>query len=342
MLSVCVPTYNGATYLTACLDSILSQSFADFEVVIVDDGSSDETPEIIRKFAALDARVKTIHNDKNLGLVENWNRCIDLAQGEWIKFVFQDDVLSADCLHEMQLAASDGVRFVACNRKFQFESGTTDQTRRFYLDHKLLVETLFANRTSTTAQEFAALACERIGANLVGEPTCTLIHRSVFEELGRFNPDLIMSCDLEYWLRIGIHVGIRFIQRELVTFRVHARATSALNRRDRQYRMNVIDDLLIWHDVVHHATYAPIRDAACARTPPVPLKRILSRKAHEARVTAERMDRARAPRERSVLADWRACTARYPALRVGGVNHFVWCVRNQGVAEAAKRGLLEN
>ncbi|MBA3705767.1 MAG: glycosyltransferase family 2 protein, partial [Bacteroidetes bacterium] len=74
LISVCIPTYNGERYLKECLDSILSQSYTNIEIVIVDDCSKDSTIAIIEKHKASDARIRVHKNENNLGLVSNWNK----------------------------------------------------------------------------------------------------------------------------------------------------------------------------------------------------------------------------------------------------------------------------
>src|SRR5437899_12562971 len=97
-VSICIPTYNGAAHLAPCLESALNQTWTDFELLIVDDASSDDTVAITEACAARDRRVRVARNPRNLGLVGNWNRCLELAKGTWIKFLFQDDLLSPACL----------------------------------------------------------------------------------------------------------------------------------------------------------------------------------------------------------------------------------------------------
>src|ERR1051325_8445652 len=97
-VSVCVPTYNGSAYVGDCLRSIQAQTFDDFEILVVDDDSDDQTWEIVAQYGKADARIRSVTNPRRLGLVGNWNRCVELSRGEWIKFVFQDDVLKRNCL----------------------------------------------------------------------------------------------------------------------------------------------------------------------------------------------------------------------------------------------------
>ena len=101
IVSVCIPTYNGSLFLRECLDSVLNQTFQDIEVVVVDDVSTDDTVSIVEEYMRSDKRVRLFVNKKNLGLVQNWNRCVDLAKGEWVKFVFQDDIIMPSCISRM-------------------------------------------------------------------------------------------------------------------------------------------------------------------------------------------------------------------------------------------------
>jgi len=125
-ISICVPTYNGGKYLRECIDNILSQTFGDFEVVIIDDDSMDDTVDIVNSYAAVDGRIRLYQNAKNLGLVENWNRCFDLAQGEWIKFVFQDDKVDPQCLEILFQRSRVDVPFTTCQRNFIYEDITVE------------------------------------------------------------------------------------------------------------------------------------------------------------------------------------------------------------------------
>src|SRR5215468_6023153 len=93
-VSVCIPTYNGAAYLSECLESVMRQTFAAIEILIVDDGSSDSSASIAQQYTRADKRIRLFVNKKHLGLVSNWNHRVDLASREWIKFVFQDDILA--------------------------------------------------------------------------------------------------------------------------------------------------------------------------------------------------------------------------------------------------------
>ena len=131
-VSIRVPTYNGSQYLGPCLDSALAQTCADFELVVVDNGSTDATPDIVRRYAETDARIRVWWAERNLGLVANWNRCVELARGEWVKFLCQDDLLEPSCLDEMLRASRSGVDLVVARRGLLFEDGTPATIREKY------------------------------------------------------------------------------------------------------------------------------------------------------------------------------------------------------------------
>ena len=87
-----VPVYNGSRYLAETLDSLLAQDFADFELIISDNASTDDTPRICAAYAARDRRVRCVRNDRNLGAAGNYNRLVLLARGRYFKWASADDV----------------------------------------------------------------------------------------------------------------------------------------------------------------------------------------------------------------------------------------------------------
>src|SRR5579863_4981502 len=98
VISICIPTYNGEKYLSECLYHVLNQTYSNFEVIICDDCSTDNTTEIINSYQQKDNRIKIFRNERNLGLCGNWNRCVEHSSGKWIKFIFQDDWMNDNCL----------------------------------------------------------------------------------------------------------------------------------------------------------------------------------------------------------------------------------------------------
>ena len=130
MISVIVPVYKVEAYLQECVDSILAQSYNDFELILVDDGSPDRCGEICDGYAAQDSRVRVIHQ-KNQGLSGARNSGMDVALGEYITFIDSDDMVSPQYLALLlQAAESSGADFSVCRTRI-FADGQ-DPKRKSY------------------------------------------------------------------------------------------------------------------------------------------------------------------------------------------------------------------
>ena len=113
-ISVIVPVYRAEAYLHACIDSILSQTFSDFELILVDDGSPDGCGAICDDYAARDSRVRVIHQE-NQGQAAARNHAFSIAKGEWVCFVDSDDAVHPQMLERLgQAAAESGAAMSMC------------------------------------------------------------------------------------------------------------------------------------------------------------------------------------------------------------------------------------
>ena len=110
-LSIGLPVYNGERYLRQALDAILTQSFSDFELIISDNASTDQTAEICQEYALKDARIRYVRQSENLGAADNFNYVFTQARGEYFKWAAHDDLLEPDFL-EACIAVLDSDPFV--------------------------------------------------------------------------------------------------------------------------------------------------------------------------------------------------------------------------------------
>ncbi|MFC1510448.1 glycosyltransferase family 2 protein [Candidatus Omnitrophota bacterium] len=310
-ISVCIPTYNGAKYLRECLDSILAQTFRDFEILLVDDGSCDDTFHIAEEYARRDVRFRIEQNEHNLGLVNNWNRCLELAEGEWIKFVFQDDFIKETCLEKFVAKIDVGTSIICCRRDFCFDDDIEEKVRKRYRN-LLTLDNLFPEKTKISHTEFYNAALERHHINFIGEPSSVMFRREVFFQSGRFNPQLISLCDYEYWIRIAMNKGLSYIPEALATFRVHSLGTTALDRGRRAYRMNILDPLLILHEFCFNPLYEPLRAFAHNRSPVMDLNGILACETRKACHLAFYGDNKRNDLGGRRLDEWKNLVRYYP------------------------------
>jgi len=125
MVSICLPTFNGERFLGVAIESVLSQTFSDFELIICDDCSHDSSVSLIRAFAEKDSRIKFFQNEKNCGLFENYNVCLGHVSGQFVKLFAQDDLLESQCLESMVavLEQRPAVNLVSCGRRWIDEKG---------------------------------------------------------------------------------------------------------------------------------------------------------------------------------------------------------------------------
>lgn len=113
-VSILIPVYNREKFIASCIESALSQTFTDLEVIVVDNASTDRTWDICQQYAAIDVRVRVFQNDENVGPVCNWLRCVSEAQGEYGKFLFSDDLLFPHFLeHTIPYLKDPDVAFVS-------------------------------------------------------------------------------------------------------------------------------------------------------------------------------------------------------------------------------------
>lgn len=222
-VSVCVPAYRGAAHIAATIESVLAQTFADFELLIVDDGSPDETAAVVGRYR--DPRLRLLRNARNLGAEGNWNRCLQLARGRYFKLLPQDDLLAPDCLAR-QVAALEAPRsaplaLVFCARTIIDADGRAITTRRYP-----------GHGGGVIAGRSVIRRCLRRGTNLVGEPGGVLVRTALARQVGSFDASIGYVVDLDYWLRLLLHGDALYLPEALASFRVSSGSWSvAIGRR---------------------------------------------------------------------------------------------------------------
>ncbi|MBR3692893.1 MAG: glycosyltransferase [Erysipelotrichales bacterium] len=121
-ISVIVPIYNVAPYLRTCLDSLLDQTYTDYEIICVDDGSKDESGRIADEYASLYSNIHVIHKE-NGGLSSARNAGLKIATGEYISFIDSDDYVASNYLAEMAKALDEGYDYAECMNTAFDETG---------------------------------------------------------------------------------------------------------------------------------------------------------------------------------------------------------------------------
>lgn len=195
-ISLCLPCYNNPAGVRRVLDSIVAQSFTNFECIITDDSTDEETKVIVEPFLA-DRCFAYYHNSQPLGSPENWNYCARLASGDYIKIVHHDDWFSTtDALQQiyeyaMRFPESGFIACGCCN---------CDTDGR-PLGSAVMPDTRFLKRLAKDRTEL-------FYANKLRTPSTTLIRRDVFQS---FDPNLIWLVDLEQYMRILEKTSLTFL-----------------------------------------------------------------------------------------------------------------------------------
>jgi glycosyltransferase involved in cell wall biosynthesis len=208
LVSICIPVYNGEKFLHRAICSALNQTYANTEIIIVDDRSTDHSWNIIETFD--DRRIVAIRNDSNLGPEGNCNKALAAASGKYIKLFPQDDLLAEDCVATQVrgLETHPDAVLAFCRRRI---IGPQDQ---HYFIRGPHIKTGLIEGTALLR------SCMTSGANLIGEPAAVLFRRSTADVVGLFSARFPYVIDLDYWVRLLQHGNAFFNDEALASFRV--------------------------------------------------------------------------------------------------------------------------
>lgn len=230
-VSVCVPLYNYAQYLPECLESILAQTFLDYEIVLADDGSTDNSLQVAREYAQRfpeKVHIFTHPGGANQGISATCNLAMSQARGEYIAWLGSDDAWYPQklALQVAQLEADPALGLVYALADIVDSNG---------------VKTGETYGKDITDNAIARLIC----GNLI--PALTAIQRrSLVEQIGAYDESLVYS-DWEMWLRTAEHARIGFLSQVVARYRVHGRNLYSGKPRDVQLRHNLtVMDVLAW------------------------------------------------------------------------------------------------
>jgi glycosyltransferase involved in cell wall biosynthesis len=246
LVSVVLPTHNGARYLAESIESVLRQTHVNLELIIVDDASIDATPEIVALYAEQDGRVRTIRHEKNVKLPAALNSGFRIARGEYLTWTSDDNLYRPEAIAEMLdvLEHDSGVDLVYSDYSDIDDTGRVIRSIRVHPPEKLA------------------------HTNSVG--VCFLYRRRVYEVLGDYNPAYLLVEDYEYWVRASAVFRLRPIHRDLYLRRLHESSLTARfhelvgEAHERVLRQHLPQ--MVWTGRAERATgYRLLADRAIAR-----------------------------------------------------------------------------
>ncbi len=219
IVSVVIPAYNAASTIRETMASILNQSFVDFELIVIDDGSTDDTAKVIQEFR--DGRIVYVHQRNQERSVAR-NNGISRAKGKYIAFIDADDLWLPSKL-EQQLAlleAQQDLGLVYCD-VFHFDD-LTGKDRLLFSDIRRLYR--------------GKIELHLLLKNCFVQSPTAVVPKRLFDRAGLFDPNLVPVEDWDMWLRIAALYPIDYVDEPLARYRVHKDVTSWSNPTPRLYQ----------------------------------------------------------------------------------------------------------
>lgn len=230
LVSVLIPSYNYANYICEAIESVLAQTYTNFQLLIVDNCSTDNTEEVIQKYLS-HSRVSFHKNSSNLGLTGNFNQCIKLSNGKYIKLLMADDKFHPELLMkfvDVMETHPQVVLVTSYSEIFGIKSEVRKAPFTGLQDgKKIIVESLREGQP----------------ANWIGEPTTTMFRREAIDKSGYFDTNFFYLVDWEMWTRILLTGDCCIIPEVLSYFRVH---TDQISEKTIEYYACTFEDYLLY------------------------------------------------------------------------------------------------
>lgn len=205
LISIVLPTHNGAPYIQQSIQSCLSQTYRHWELVIVDDASTDDTASRIARCA--DNRIRVVRHATNRGLPAALNTGFSSARGDFLTWTSDDNYYRPAALERMLtfLHEHPGADFVYADYEIVDGAGATTRSLEVQPPEHLLYD------------------------NMIG--ACFLYRRRVYEAMGRYSEDIALAEDYDYWLRVSTAFRMAPLHENLYSYRVHAQSLTSQSPR---------------------------------------------------------------------------------------------------------------
>ena len=233
-ISVCIPTHNSAQYLADTIESVLCQDFGDFELVICDNASTDETERVCNGYD--DPRLRYVRFGELVGQAANWNRSLALANTDYVVLLHADDLLLPEFLHRASKVLDEvkEVGLVHCSVQHIDASGLPLHLQRLYGEDRI-------DSGDVLLRRLLLDGC-------VVNPAGVLVRRSVYNSVGPFTERVVWGVDWHMWMRIALCSHVAYLAEPLACYRQHPQSgtagvmATARHCKDEIWMMNDIFD----------------------------------------------------------------------------------------------------
>jgi glycosyltransferase involved in cell wall biosynthesis len=228
-VSVIVPNYNHARFLRRRIESVLGQTYGDFEVILLDDCSTDDSQSILRENAS-DPRVRIEFNEKNSGSTfKQWNKGVRLARGEYVWIAESDDYADERFLERLVgvLEAEPEVTFVYCRSRRVTEDDREDGFGDFYLD------ALHPQRWKADFRANGREECRLyfVSGNSVPNASCAVFRKAIYERVGGADERLRVCGDWKLWVTMAFDGRVAYLAEPLNYYRTHNETVRSRSER---------------------------------------------------------------------------------------------------------------
>ncbi len=233
LVSIVLPIYNGEKYMRQSIESVINQTYKNWELIIIDDCSSDNTPIIAKEYAEKDNRIRYYRNETNLKLPRGLNRGFSLSKGEYLTWTSDDNLYLPTAIERMVSAIeTENADFVFATCDVIDENGNVVEIIKAPKDYKIAI----------------------IGGDFVG--ACFLYTRNVYETVGDYDVNKFLVEDYDYWLRIFYRFNVYNIEDVLYQYRWHDGALTSTKKKD---RINSMCEKVLWDNIGNYGRLSIIQ-----------------------------------------------------------------------------------
>ncbi len=223
-VSIVVPVMDGAAYIRQALDSIINQNFTDYEVIVVDDGSTDRTREIVEEYARRDPRFRLVVNERNLGVAEAMNVCLTHARGRYIARLDADDYMLPDRMAQ----------------QFEYLENHPEVgllgTAAYHIDEASHFKQVKLQPEDDTAIRFQLLFYPPFY-----HPSCMYRAEVIRKHNLSYNKKMRATEDMDFWFRMAKHTRMKNLMRPLILYRKHTGSISyQLKEKQAQEKIRLV------------------------------------------------------------------------------------------------------
>ncbi len=231
MISIVLPTYNGSKYIRESINSIIAQTYKDWELIVIDDCSTDDTNKIVSEYSKNDSRVSIYKNETNQRLPKSLNIGFKKTKGDFLTWTSDDNIFKPNALERLvtELKSNPQVGLVFSAMEYIDGEGKKQEEKSY------------------VPEDVSEIKYK----NIVG--ACFMYSRRVYEEIGDYIPEKFLVEDYDYWIRISRKFELKYVKDVLYEYRVHGGSlTATRNKQMFQEKIKLMQEVIDKDQLTHN------------------------------------------------------------------------------------------